>query len=195
MDPTTTQFSQHVSIAYFKVDDYAAAAARFEHRARLGAMRPTVTEEEIANDEEMLDGARHAQHAAQELWGEIWSQLDEARQVAHRLGRDARLYDETRAVAREYGAGATLEVGPWQVASGRVYTRSYAYSAGPAELMRHAIATLLAIVPEAELPKPTPPEDIPDLGKSKLGLRVMLVLGVGVVIALGIAAVTVMRGG
>lgn len=79
MDPTTTQFSQHVSIAYFKVDDYAAAAARFEHRARLGAMRPTVTEEEIANDEEMLDGARHAQHAAQELWGEIWSQLDEAR--------------------------------------------------------------------------------------------------------------------
>ncbi len=146
MDPNTTQCAQHIAIASMNLPDYVTESARFERQVRVGTMIGSLTEEDLANDAELLDHARHTQHRVQELWQAIWEQLDGAREVVARMGRDTKMYDDTRALAREYGAGATLEVGPWTQSSGAVYMRTVEREVGPPKVIQHAIAVLLAVV-------------------------------------------------
>jgi len=187
VDPQIAQYSQHVSIAFMQYSEYANAAAEFERKVRAGQMFQPLTEEDIINDSEHLDAARHTQHRVQELWREIWTQLDDAREIAQRMGRDTANYDRARALSRKHGAGASLDVGPWTHSSGRVYTRSVQHQVGSPELIMDAMAALLATVPEAEPPKVLKNEEIPDLGSSKLGLRVIVGIGIALVIAFVIA--------
>lgn len=187
VDPNIMQCGQHLGIASMKFPELVSEANRFENQVRVGNMIGSLTEEDLANDAELLDGARHTQHRVQELWREIWEQLDGARDVAARLGRDTTMYDETRALARKYGAGATLEVGSWTRSSGNVFTRTVERQVGPPKLIQHAMDVLQAIVPEAEIPAQRRDEVVPDLGSSKLGLRVVAAIGIAVVIALAVA--------
>lgn len=173
--------------------DYANAAAEFERKVRAGQLFQPVTEEDIINDTEQLDAARHTQHRVQELWREIWTQLDDAREIAHRMGRDTTTYDQTRALSRKHGAGASLDVGPWTHSSGRVYTRSVQHQVGSPELIMDAMAALLATVPEAEPPKVVRNEEVPNLGSSKLGLRMIVGIGIALVILFVIAWINVSR--
>jgi hypothetical protein len=186
VDPNITQCAQHLGIAMMKFAEYVPEAIRFEQQVRVGNMMGSLTEEDLATDAELLDGARHTQHRAQELWREVWEHLDGAREVAARLGRDTTMYDETRALTRKYGSGATLEVGEWTRSSGNVFTRTVEREVGPPKLIQHALDVLRAIVPEAEPPAQRL-DEVPDLGSSKLGLRIVAVIGIAVVIALAVA--------
>jgi hypothetical protein len=192
VDPLVAQISQHLSIASMKFSEYVPAAATFEMRVRIGSSSRTMTPQMREENQEGFDGARHAQHLVQELWTEIWSQLDGARALAVRLGRDMTMYDETREMARAYGAGAELEVGELQHSSGQVYTQSVKHRVGPPKLMQHATEILLTLVPEAQIIAARD-EPVPDLGSSKLGLRIVAAIGIAIVIAIIVAWFSIKR--
>src|SRR5215468_8804726 len=104
VDPLTGQYPQHLAIARLKLEEYAAAASRFADQVRVTKF----TEVELATDSGSMGGARVAQQHVQELWRDIWAQLDAARDIAHGSGRDTASFDEVRVAAHEQGAGASL---------------------------------------------------------------------------------------
>src|SRR5262245_44253537 len=106
VDPLTGQDHQHIAIACPKLEKYEAAASHFETQVRVSRLgTPELTAVDLATDTGAMDSARVAQHTVQQLWRDIWAQLDAAREIARGSGRDTASFDEVRAAAREQGAG------------------------------------------------------------------------------------------
>ena len=84
-----TYFTQHVAIAEHQLVAFAVAADLLAARVRASRLRARpLTEDDIRAD----DGAPHdvvlVQQDAQIAWQELWRQLDDARAIVGRAGRD-----------------------------------------------------------------------------------------------------------
>jgi hypothetical protein len=115
-------FATHIKIAESLLDVVADSGARL--RAQSGRFNDPVTEELLAT--------------RREAWGNLWTQLDEARKIVAGLGRDVTSFDAARA-----RIGAEL----YLVVAGASHFKTDMPDAAAA-----AIAALRTAVPEVVIP-------------------------------------------
>ncbi|HEU0030197.1 MAG TPA: hypothetical protein VFQ53_06185 [Kofleriaceae bacterium] len=133
--PDTQQFAQHIGIARSLLEQYVTIPTR------LAAVR--------RDDVEQL--AQEARIA----WEGVWEQLAQARAIVADLGRDVSAYDAARASAGDVFHAVKVDA-TWDP-GGR---SSITLSAAPTAPAEHAIAALVAAMPEHVVSEAAPLGDI-----------------------------------
>jgi hypothetical protein len=140
-------FSQHVSIAIELSRELTSWRERFERATGANGSG---------------EAAAAAAHEIGTRWEMLWSQLDDARALAHAHGANVAGYDKAREAARDLSSGAAVvEIGEWRhdvAASER--KRTVHFRAPRLDSARRALGTLRAAVPAAQIVRQP---DAPDL--------------------------------
>jgi hypothetical protein len=139
------QFGQHLSIAYDLADELVTCLHQYERAIRFN----------------MVESAETARTEVGRRWETMWSQLDDARTLAARRGRDVSSYEQARTAAKDLSSGAAdLEVGEWLDAGFNAYKRTVRYRIPRLDPAIAAIGALAAAVPEVPI---TRQPEAPDL--------------------------------
>lgn len=160
-------FSEHLSIAFGLAEELVATVPRFEHLVRIG----------------VAEGLESVARQIGRSWEMLWSQLDDARSLATRRGRDVSTYDRARVNAKDLSSGAAqVEIGEWLDAGLNAKERTVQYRIPRLEPALDAMEALKLSVPEAQIVRQP---EAPDLRSARRGPWKWILIAI--VVALGVA--------
>jgi hypothetical protein len=192
-DPMETLFAQHIGIAEHQLHEYVKTSKTFERALRRYAStssRPPRTYAERIVLEKSEQAVSTAQLEAQRVWLELWTQLDQARELANGRGRDVAQFDLSRGESRTMSAGGLFDGGEW-LRDPFTPLRTVDWHVAPHAVARTALDALRGAMPEVVIPDAAASGDIPQLRGSPKVLWVIAVIAIAAASALVVA---LMRG-
>lgn len=163
-------FEQHLSIGFELASELITAQKKFNRAIQMG----------------IETYALAARHEVGTRWETMWSQLDDARHLAVRMGRDPSRYDTARQAARDLtSAAADIEIGEWIDAGWRAYKRTIQYRTPDLESAVAAIGALQDAVPSARITQESDTPELRPLRRFPLG-RILAAIFVMLAVLFGV---------